>query len=65
MTKNVDIQVQPKRAVPREETNPASHMAIKKLFIGGKADPLFLNPPFEIVLVIKDINLQRVIEGVR
>lgn len=31
-------QVQPKRAVPREETNPASHMAIKKIFIGGLKD---------------------------
>jgi len=31
-------QVQPKRAVPREETNPASHMAVKKIFIGGLKD---------------------------
>lgn len=31
-------EVQPKRAVPREETNQASHMAIKKIFIGGLKD---------------------------
>ena len=43
------LQVQPKRAVPREETNPASHMAIKKIFIGGK---------FPIMSILVQLNLR-------
>ena len=45
------IQVQPKRAVPREETNPASHMAIKKIFIGGK---------FPIMSILVQLNLRMI-----
>jgi len=33
-----DRQVQPKRAVPREETNAASQLSVKKIFIGGLKD---------------------------